>query len=144
MPYVEAATVVRGDIDAIWKIVSDMPAYPTFMPSLVSVEVLETSENSTVTKWVGNVDGRILSWVEKDVFDHENYRIEYQQVSGDLKKFEGYWQLQATEEGVSIVLTVDFDLGIPMVATLINPILKKKVRENSEGMLSAIKGLCEK
>lgn len=144
MPYVEVSTLVRGDIDAIWNIVSDMPSYPNFMPNLVSVEVVEKeSEAVTSTKWVAKVDGRVLTWVEKDFFDRDKYRIEYHQVSGDLKKFQGYWQLENTEDGVSITLTVDFDLGIPMLDMLLNPILKKKVRENSEGMLSSIKEICE-
>lgn len=143
MPYVEVSTLVKGDIAKIWPIVADMESYPKFMPNLESVEVTERGENTTVSKWVSNVDGRIIAWTERDIFMPDIYRIEYVQLSGDLKKFAGFWQLTETEEGVSIVLTVDFEFGIPMVAMLLNPLLKKKVRENSEGMLSAIKAICE-
>jgi len=144
MPYVEATTTVKGDIKHIWDIVADMGSYPKFMPSLVSVDIEEREGNSTISKWVSNVDGRIIAWRERDVFFPEDYRIEYTQVSGDLKKFEGKWQLIPTENGVNILLTVDFEFGIPMIAALLNPLLKKKVRENSEGMLASIKELCEK
>lgn len=143
MPYVEATTVIRGDINRIWDIVADMGSYPKFMPSLVSVDIEERTDNTTISKWVSNVDGRIITWRERDVFFPEEYRIEYTQVSGDLKKFEGKWQLSETPEGVNVLLTVDFEFGIPMVATLLNPLLKKKVRENSEGMLASIKKMCE-
>lgn len=143
MPYVEATTVVKGNIKHIWDIVADMGSYPNFMPSLVSVEIEEREDNTTVSKWVSNVDGRIIAWRERDVFFADDYRIEYSQISGDLKKFEGKWQLTETSEGVSILLTVDFEFGIPMIAALLNPLLKKKVRENSEGMLAAIKEICE-
>jgi len=143
MPNIEVSTVVRGDINKIWSIVSDMESYPEFMPNLVSVDIEERSENTTVSKWVSNVDGKVIAWTEKDVFFQDKHRIEYHQISGDLKKFEGFWQLTDTPDGVSILLTVDFDLGIPMLSTLLNPILKKKVRENSEGMLSSIKKICE-
>ena len=37
-----------------------------------------------------------------------------------------------------------FEFGIPMIAGLLNPILKKKVRENSENMLTAVKAQIEK
>lgn len=143
MPYVEVSTTVSGEIARIWPIVADMESYPKFMPNLDSVVVTERDGNTTVSKWVSNVDGRVIAWTEKDTFMPEKHRIEYQQLSGDLKKFEGFWQLTETPEGVSIVLTVDFEFGIPMVATLLNPLLKKKVRENSEGMLAAIKEICE-
>lgn len=144
MPYVEVTTLVKGDIKPIWEIVADMTNYPKFMPSVNSVDILERTGNTTVSKWVTNVDGRIIAWTESDVFYPTDYRIEYKQLSGDLKKFEGKWQLTQTPEGVNILLTVDFEFGIPMVAALLNPLLKKKVRENSEGMLAAIKKMCEK
>ncbi len=143
MPYVEVNTTVKGDIAQIWAIVSDMASYPKFMPNLKSVVIEERAGNTTVSKWVSNVDGRIISWRERDTFYHDDYRIEYVQISGDLKKFEGKWQLSAQGDDVNVLLTVDFEFGVPMLAALLNPLLKKKVRENSEGMLAAIKKLCE-
>jgi len=143
MPYIEVSTHVAGEPSRIWDIVKDMEGYPKFMPNLQKVEVLERGDTFTISSWVSNVDGRVIKWTERDVFYPEVYRIEYNQVNGDLKKFAGHWQLTPTEGGVTIVLTVDFEFGIPMVATLLNPLLKKKVRENSEGMLAAIKKICE-
>ena len=66
------------------------------------------------------------------------------QTAGDLKKMEGAWEMRDTEEGVNVSLAVDFEFGIPMIAGLLNPILIRKVRENSEDMLQAIKGEIEK
>ena len=143
MPYVEVTTTVKGDINKIWPVVADMANYPKFMPNLVSVDIEERTDNTTISKWVSNVDGRVIAWRERDVFYPADYRIEYTQVSGDLKKFAGHWQLSENEGVVTVLLTVDFEFGIPMIATLLNPLLKKKVRENSEGMLAAIKKLCE-
>lgn len=144
MPYIEVSTIVTGEISHIWSIVMDMEGYPKFMPNLQSVKVEERGDNSTVSSWVSNVDGRVIKWKERDVFYPAQHRIEYTQVSGDLKKFEGYWQLSEVADGVKIVLTVDFEFGMPMVAALLNPLLKKKVRENSAGMLAAIKQICER
>lgn len=143
MPYVEVNTAINGDIKRIWAIVADMASYPQFMPNLKSVTIEERAGNTTVSKWVSNVDGRIISWRERDEFFPDDYRIEYTQVSGDLKKFAGKWQLSPQGETVNVLLTVDFEFGVPMLAALLNPLLKKKVRENSEGMLTAIKKICE-
>ena len=139
MPYVEAKTVIEGDIDEIYEIIKDMQSYPKFMHDLVSVEIMERGENYTVSHWVSNVDGRRIVWTERDTFYEGDKRIAYQQIKGDLKKMEGQWSLKQMEDGVEVLLTVDFEFGIPMIAGLLNPLLKKKVRENSENMLSAVK-----
>ena len=143
MPYVEAKTVIEGDIDEIYEIIKDMQSYPKFMHDLVSVEIMERGEDYTVSHWVSNVDGRRIVWTERDTFYEGDKRIAYQQIKGDLKKMEGQWSLKQREDGVEVLLTVDFEFGIPMIAGLLNPLLKKKVRENSENMLSAVKSQIE-
>jgi coenzyme Q-binding protein COQ10 len=139
MPYVEVVISVSCDRDKIYPILKNMDEYPEFMTDLVSVEIIERTGNTTVTKWVSNVDGRIIKWTELDTFDDENMHISYKQLEGDLKKFEGEWVLTPVTDGTEIKLTVDFEFGIPMIAGLLNPILKKKIRDNSMNMLKALK-----
>lgn len=139
MPYVEVVISVSCDRDKIYPILRNMDEYPEFMTDLVSVEIIERTGNTTVTKWVSNVDGRIIKWTELDTFDDENMHISYKQLEGDLKKFEGEWVLTPVTDGTEIKLTVDFEFGIPMIAGLLNPILKKKIRDNSMNMLKALK-----
>lgn len=140
MPYVEVTLPVKAARSEIYPILKDMEKYPEFMADLVSVEVVDRKETTTITKWVSNVDGRIIKWTEQDTFDDPNMHIHYKQTEGDLKKFEGEWILSPLEDGTTeIKLTVDFEFGIPMIAGLLNPILKKKVRDNSMNMLTAIK-----
>ncbi|WP_371370881.1 type II toxin-antitoxin system RatA family toxin [Sporomusa aerivorans] len=144
MPYVEVTLPVKADRSEIYPILKVMEKYPDFMADLVSVEVIERNDNTTLTKWVSNVDGRIIKWTELDTFDDTNMHIRYKQTEGDLKKFEGEWILTPLADGTEIKLTVDFEFGIPMIAGLLNPILKKKVRDNSMNMLTAIKQRMEK
>lgn len=139
MPYVEVSISIGCKRDEIYPIIKDMEKYPEFMTDLVSVEVIERTGNTTVSKWVSNVDGRIIKWTELDTFDDENMHITYSQLDGDLKKFAGEWILTPTAEGTEVKLTVDFEFGIPMISGLLNPILKKKVRDNSMNMLRAVK-----
>ena len=114
------------------------------MKDLVSVEILERGEDYTVSHWVSNVDGRKIVWTERDTFYPEDLKITYAQTDGDLKKMEGAWAIEAQGETCEVTLAVDFEFGIPMIAGLLNPILKKKVRENSENMLKSIKEQIEK
>ncbi len=144
MPYVESKAVIRGDSKKIYDIISNMVAYPDFMHDLVSVEILEKGENYTISHWVSNVDGRKIIWTERDVFYPQDFKITYAQTEGDLKKMEGQWLIVPHGESCEVTLSVDFEFGIPMIAGLLNPILKKKVRENSENMLNSIKTQIEK
>jgi ribosome-associated toxin RatA of RatAB toxin-antitoxin module len=143
LPYVEVSTIVAGVATDIYPILKDMEKYPEFMSDLVSVTVLERQEQSTVTSWVSKVDGRIIKWTERDVFDDENCHIFYSQIDGDMKRFAGEWILTPVELGTEIKLTVDFEFGVPMIAGLLHPLLKRKVKENSMNMLEAIKAHVE-
>ena len=144
MPYVESKITIKGDGNKIYEIIKDMASYPNFMKDLVSVEILERGEDYTVSHWVSNVDGRKIVWTERDTFYPEDLKITYAQTDGDLKKMEGAWTIEAQGEECEVTLAVDFEFGISMIAGLLNPILKKKVRENSENMLKSIKEQIEK
>ncbi|GAB6098625.1 type II toxin-antitoxin system RatA family toxin [Halanaerocella petrolearia] len=139
MPKVVEEIIVKGNIEQAYQLAKDMESYPEFMEDVISVKVLEREENSTITSWKTEVDGRQISWREKDLFNDDEYQIIYQQLDGDLKKFDGEWSLETTKQGVKITLIVDFEFGVAMLAPLLNPILKKKVRLNSKNMLEAIK-----
>ena len=143
MPYVEVHKTVQAGREKVLPIIKKMEDYPLFMADLKEVTVLERGDNYTITHWVSNVDGRIIQWTERDTFFDDEWRIHYQQTEGDLKKMEGEWRLTETDGGTDVMLTVDFEFGIPMIAGLLNPILKMKVRDNSENMLAAVKAKVE-
>lgn len=139
MPYVEVSALIAAPAAEIYPVLKAMEKYPDFMQDLVSVTVLERSANQTVTSWVSNVDGRCIQWKEQDVFDDEHFRITYSQIEGDLKKFAGEWLLLEDSGKTQLTLTVNFEFGIPMIAGLLHPLLKRKVRENSLSMIHAVK-----
>ena len=139
MPYVESTIMVKAEPIAVYTLAKDMESYPEFMKDVVSITTLERSENSTVTRWVTKLEGKTLKWTERDEFDDENLIIRYTQIEGDLKKFEGYWKFDPVDGETRVTLTVDFEFGIPMVAALLHPIAKIKVRENCEMMLKGVK-----
>ncbi|MCL4439326.1 MAG: aromatase/cyclase [Firmicutes bacterium] len=144
MPYIECTILARGDAREAYEIAKNMEEYPKFMENLENLTVVERGEGYTITDWLAKVDGRDFKWQERDVFDDENLTITYKQTAGDLKKFEGQWTFDKEEDGTKITLTVDFEMGIPVLAGLLNPILKKKVKSNSDAMLEAIKRKVEK
>lgn len=144
MPCVETSLAIKGDCETIYAFIKDMEQYPRFMTNLISVEVLERTETTTITKWKSNVDGIEINWKELDTFDDNNFHVIYQQIEGDLKKFDGEWLLSQLDDCVYVTLKVNFEFGIPMLATMINPLLKRKVYNNSMEMLLIMqKELCK-
>jgi coenzyme Q-binding protein COQ10 len=139
MPFIEVTRHIAGPPEAAYGLAKDMEAYPQFMDAVVSLQVVERRpDGSTVTAWAARFQGKILRWTEHDVFDDQRCHIAYRQVQGDLKRFEGEWRFVPDEGGTRVTLTVDFDLGIPMFASLLDPVAKLIVRRNCEAMLTAI------
>jgi coenzyme Q-binding protein COQ10 len=143
MPSVEVSEQIRGELNRVYELVADMESYPRFMPSLNRLEVLERGEGWTVTAWDTSISGMNFRWQERDDFDEANRRITYRQIKGDLKRFEGEWRVEEEADGVRVTLKVDFDFGVPMLSSLLNPVASLKLRQNGEAMLRAIKSRCE-
>ncbi|SJZ88732.1 type II toxin-antitoxin system RatA family toxin [Selenihalanaerobacter shriftii] len=144
MPYVESSILINGSVEEVYEIAKEMERYPQFMEDVISVDVINREENTTITAWVTDIDGKKIVWKERDIFDFDNKVIHYEQIEGDLKEFTGEWRFTPINDATKVVLTVDFEFGIPMIAPLLNPVLKKKVISNSEAMLSAIKSEIER
>jgi ribosome-associated toxin RatA of RatAB toxin-antitoxin module len=143
MPYVETTIDIKAPARTIYELAKDMERYPEFMPDVETVKVLERKGNETVTRWKTLVEEAPIEWTEVDVFDDAKTRIDYRLIEGDLDKFEGAWTFTENGGVTKVVLGVDYDFGVPTLAELIGPILQKKVEENSQMMLKALKERCE-
>ncbi len=143
MPYVEKSIIIQGDPDEVYLLAKDMEKFPDFMPDVQSVTVTRREDSMTLTDWVTEIDGTEILWTEEDRFDDVRRRIQYRLLEGDLDKFEGEWRFDPVDEGTRVVLTVDFDFGIPELVNLIGDILTLKVGENSEMMLKSMKDRVE-
>jgi len=139
MPYVESEILIKGKPQDVYAIACDMEKFPDYMPDVEEVNVLERNCNSTITEWVSNIDGTPIIWTEEDKFDDKNLVISYRMIEGDLDKFEGEWKFIPTPDGCKVVLSVEYDFGMPSLTELIGPTLQKKVQENSEMMLAGMK-----
>jgi coenzyme Q-binding protein COQ10 len=101
--------------------------------------VLERHPDRVVTRWKTLVEDAPIEWTEDDRFDDTALRIDYALIEGDLDTFEGAWTFEQRGGTTHVVLSVEYDFGVPTLAELIGPTLEKKVRENAEMMLAALK-----
>ena len=144
MPYVETTIAIAAPARAVYELAKDQERFPQFMPDVETVTVLERHADHWITRWKTLVEEAPIEWTEEDRFNDEALRIDYKLIEGDLDTFEGAWTFEERDGLTHVVLGVDYDFGVPTLAELIGPTLEKKVRENSEMMLAALKAEAEK
>ncbi|MCX5071308.1 type II toxin-antitoxin system RatA family toxin [Streptomyces sp. NPDC060334] len=140
MPHVEVNLPIKAPAADAWRAVTRLEDYADYMENVESVTVLGASESGARTsEWSVLLKGSVLEWVEEDELDEANRVMSFSQVSGDLDEFTGYWRVDDRGDGTSVVVfSVDFEIGIPLLADMLNPVAAKALRENSEHMLRAI------
>ncbi|HEX4014194.1 MAG TPA: aromatase/cyclase [Candidatus Cybelea sp.] len=143
MPYVESTIVIDAPAQRVYELAKDQEHFPQFMPDVETVTIVERRPDGVISRWKTLVEEAPIEWTEDDHFDDTGLRIDYKLIEGDLDKFEGAWTFEARDDGTHVVLGVDFDFGVPTLAELIGPTLERKVRENSEMMLAALKQKAE-
>jgi ribosome-associated toxin RatA of RatAB toxin-antitoxin module len=139
MPYVETTIVIAAPARVVYELAKEQERFPQFMPDVETVTVLERHADHILTRWKTLVEEAPIEWTEEDRFNDEALRIDYKLLEGDLDKFEGAWTFAENGGETTVVLGVDYDFGVPTLAELIGPTLERKVRENSEMMLAALK-----
>ena len=143
MPYVESTIVVDAPARAVYELAKEQERFPQFMPDVETVTVLERHADFIVTRWKTLVEDAPIEWTEEDRFDDAAIRIDYKLIEGDLDTFEGAWTFVESNGQTLVTLGVEYDFGVPTLAELIGPTLAKKVKENSEMMLAALKSEVE-
>lgn len=139
MPVVETSLKIESvSIERVWKVLCDFERYPETMPDVLEVQCYG-DEDPFRSSWKVLLNGSELTWDERDVF-FPMERIEFDQIEGDLEVYKGEWRLKDEGDNVIVTLEIEFDIGIPSLADLLNPIGVKAITSNSRQMLEAISG----
>jgi coenzyme Q-binding protein COQ10 len=139
MPTLEVSERVRAPIDKVWATVCAVEAYPQLMKPVRDVRVLEDGDNWAITAWEVELKGSILKWTEREERDPKTYRVAYHQVDGDLELFRGGWALTRISDDVTEAkLVVEFEIGIPMLRDMLNPVATRALTDNARIMLLSL------
>lgn len=139
MPIVEVTKIISGSIDELWKLVCDVESYPEFVESVKKVTIIDKSEFQSEVDWEVLFRGSSLQWREIEKRDPANYTMKFNQVYGDLEKFEGYWKLQPiSKHETKVIVYTDFEIGIPNMKEAIDPLAIGLLKTNTKDMLDSI------
>lgn len=136
---VDVDVEIAAPASEVWSVVLDIESYPQYMTTVRRVDIVHDDDGHRVSEWSVILKGSVLEWTESEVVDHDAMRIKFHQLDGDLDVFEGFWSVEASDEGPTRVrMHVEFDIGIRLLAEMLNPVAERALRENALSMLRAL------
>jgi ribosome-associated toxin RatA of RatAB toxin-antitoxin module len=134
------AIATEVDATTAYDRISDFVRYPELTDTVVSVELGDADHQAVVSTWTVKFRRGLMRWTERDTFDRDAGTIEFEQLLGDFASFRGMWRLTATEEGTEIGFTAEFDLGMPTLADILDPVAESALRDNITLILGGLLG----
>jgi len=135
MPHIEvAATMPDADPDEVFVHVARFDSYPDIAANVVAVEVSGAGPRLT-SSWEVTFRKGILKWEEEDLIDGEHRRIAFSQTKGDLAVFLGEWNVTPVPNGTRVTFGAEFDLGIPSLASMLNPSAARTLAANARELI---------
>jgi ribosome-associated toxin RatA of RatAB toxin-antitoxin module len=129
--------------DAAYARISDFARYPELTDTVLALELEPAqADGSVVSSWLVRFRKGTLRWTERDVLDPVARRIEFAQLSGDFLTMEGSWQLDPEPDGSGALIRFEtrFDLGIPSLAEILDPVAESTLRSNILLILTGLLG----
>jgi ribosome-associated toxin RatA of RatAB toxin-antitoxin module len=140
MPEVKINLEIRAPIERVWDTVVQIERYQESMDTVRSVQIIhEKDEHQRRAAWSVLLKGAVLEWEEEECLDQDTHTVTFKQLKGDLEYFNGHWALTALgPERTRVVFEVVFEIGIPMLADMLNPVAQRSLQENCTEMLRSI------
>ena len=134
------ATVPDGDATHVFDRVQDYERYTDHTDTVRSVTVTPDGPDTVESAWEVRFRSGLLRWTERDVMDPVARRITFDQLTGDFASFAGTWDITQAGTDVSVLFTCEFDLGIPSLEPIINPVAMRALDESMGLILRGLLG----
>lgn len=141
MRYVEIEALVPAtNADLVFDRVCDFTHYTEYTNAVREVTVRPAVDGMIESEWSVYFRNGILCWSERDHIDRDARAITFEQLDGDFDQFNGTWSVEPVGDDVRVVFTASFDLGMPSLAAIIDPIAERTLRENMRLILRGLLG----
>ncbi|MBU4479514.1 MAG: NAD(P)-binding domain-containing protein [Candidatus Omnitrophica bacterium] len=112
--------------------------FPSFVPSVKEVSVIQKSHNKIKTRWRIQVDKIPISWIEEDELALKDNAIYFNAVEGDLQEFKGEWRFRTHEGGTLVSVKVNLRVGLPVIEEFAQAYVKNMLTSNFAAILEAL------
>ena len=140
MPEVALELDIQAPAARVWEVVTDIERYPESMDSVRWVKIVDdTDPLARRSAWSVLLKGSILEWEEVERIEPDRMVMRFHQVSGDMETFDGAWWVTPVDENrTTVKLNIVFEIGIPLLADMLNPVAERSLRANSREMLLGV------
>jgi 3-oxoacyl-[acyl-carrier-protein] synthase III/ribosome-associated toxin RatA of RatAB toxin-antitoxin module len=134
---VETRTLSGHTVEHVWAALKNFERYADFMKDVISVEVDRIDSSQWLSVWNVHLNGVQFSWVEKDILEAP-HRLAFELVEGDVEMLAGEWLIKQRPDGVEVTLSMEFDLGIPSMSQTLDPLARRALKSNVDGLLEGL------
>lgn len=138
MPVLPSSLGIEDMSYRAYALIKNVADYPAYMPSVKSIEIITENGNEMVTRWNTEIDGAPLNWIQNIQSDDIRRELVFTSTEGDFDVFQGRWFITESNGRIFLNLLIEYKLGIPIIEEVLGPILKEKIKTNSDMMLKAI------
>ena len=147
MAVVRSSIEIDGPLERVYALAKDIESFPEFMPDLKSVTIIERSEDGSriTSDWVGIVKEfkTLVKWTEQDIWDDAARTCTFSLVKGDYSKYSGVWTFTDLGGRTRFDSEIEVEYDVPLIGALIRGLIARKMKDNVDNMLAAIKGKVE-
>lgn len=124
-----------------YELICDFRRYPELTDTVHEVVVHPPEADGALSSdWSVVFRNGLMRWSELDRFFSETLTVEFEQVKGDFEMFQGSWACEERSEGAVVTFRSEFDLGIPSLAEILDPVAESTLRDNILRILEGLMG----
>jgi ribosome-associated toxin RatA of RatAB toxin-antitoxin module len=139
MPELSISNTSTAAPERVWQLLLSEDTYPEFIDDVLRVEVVPQGDGERVASWAVSLDGAELEWRQHEHIDDAARELRFTQLDGDLSELSGRWSVRPLDDGGTLIaLDLAFEIGIPLLADVLNPIAVRELGEGFQEILDAL------
>ena len=132
--------LVECDPESVLRRITDFKQWPEASDLVRAVQVRREPDGTEISTWEVVFGQGLLRWSERDWLELDEQRARFELIEGDPHHFDGIWHVEPEEAGSTLTFDADFDLGMPSLAHVLDPIAVEAVEEAVESVLRGLYG----
>jgi hypothetical protein len=128
------------DPERVLRQITDFRRWPNASELVRKVQVTREPDGSETSTWEVVFGQGLLCWSERDWLELDRNRACFEMIEGDPQSFDGHWHVEPAISGSTLTLDADFELGMPSLAHVLDPIAVESIEEAVESVLRGLYG----
>ena len=127
--------LIRKPVDQVFKTLSDVEEYKTFIPYCIDSKIIEEQSDYSLVTLNIEFFGIQTSFTTKNVVK-KNESIEMDLIEGPFEKFKSSWRLQKVDQQTT---NLSFEMSYQMRNKILEMALKNNLKSVSDSIVRAFK-----